>query len=101
MHVYSKAQVRPVSRKMTYFHGENPVFLFTNSGFCDTIKGRQFLLFATGRRRESIIIHHSRILFRDFSRNGRRKQRMYKIIRKRVLNPTVTQMEIEAPLVAA
>lgn len=26
---------------------------------------------------------------------------MYKIVRKRVLNPTVTQMEIEAPLVAA
>jgi len=26
---------------------------------------------------------------------------MYKVVRKRVLNPTVTQMEIEAPLVAA
>ena len=26
---------------------------------------------------------------------------MYKIVRKRELNPTVTQMEIEAPLVAA
>jgi len=26
---------------------------------------------------------------------------MYKIVRKRILNPTVTQMEIEAPLVAA
>ena len=25
---------------------------------------------------------------------------MYKIVTKRVLNPTVTQMEIEAPLVA-
>ena len=25
---------------------------------------------------------------------------MYKIVHKRVLNPTVTQMEIEAPLVA-
>ena len=26
---------------------------------------------------------------------------MYKIVRKKNLNPTVTQMEIEAPLVAA
>ena len=25
---------------------------------------------------------------------------MYKIIKKRILNPTVTQMEIEAPLIA-
>ena len=33
--------------------------------------------------------------------NTNRESVMYKIVRKKNLNPTVTQMEIEAPLVAA